>query len=136
MTHKQIQLLFLFSLIGILFIYSIFLSTFKIINLITDQHLFIALLFLLWIIGIFFKSKLKNREIIDFHKNGNLTLKTTILFFLFFQVIDYIYEDGFIGMISQWFIYWIMGIIAFKLLTIINYYKNIQLYKKIDALNS
>ena len=40
---------------------------------------------------------------------------------MIFQVVDYIYEDGFIGMISQWFLYWIMGIIALLLMGIINY---------------
>ena len=46
-------------------------------------------------------------------------------------MVDYISEDGFIGMISQWFFYWIMGLIALVLMETINYLKNYQLiYKK------
>ena len=126
MTQQQIKYLFLFTLIGILTTYSIFLGSFKTFVLISNEYIFILLVLLLWFIGIYFKQKLKGVQIIDFHQNGNITLKTTILFFLFFQVIDYIYEDGFIGMISQWFIYWIMGLFAFMLISVINYYKNIK----------
>ena len=43
---------------------------------------------------------------------------------------DYYYEDGFRGMISQWFLYWIYGIIALLLIQAINYYKN---YKMLDT---
>jgi hypothetical protein len=39
-------------------------------------------------------------------------------------------EDGFIGMISQWFLYWVMGIIALLLMQIINYYKNYKLIQQ------
>jgi len=127
MTQQQIKYLFFFSLIGILLSYSFFLGSFKTVNLITDEYIFIAIVLILWIIGLFLKQKLKG--IIDFHSQGNITLRTTIGFFLVFQVIDYIYEDGFIGMISQWFVYWIMGYLVFMVLTIVNYYKNIKYLK-------
>jgi hypothetical protein len=52
------------------------------------------------------------------------------MFFLIFQVVDYYMEDGFIGMISQWFLYWVMGIIALLLMQIINYYKNYKLIQQ------
>ena len=129
MTQQQIKLLFLFSLIGILVTYSIFLGSFKTFVLISNEYIFILLVLLLWFLNIYFKQKLKGVTIIDFHQNSNITLKTTIMFFLIFQVIDYIYEDGFIGMISQWFIYWIMGLFAFMLINGINYYKNIKYQK-------
>lgn len=129
MNQQQIKLLFLFSFIGIICTYLFFLGTFKTINLITDQYLFLLALLPIWIIGFNLKSKLKGYQIIDFHQKGNLTFKTTILIFLAFQVIDYIYEEGFIGMISQWFIYWSMGYVVFELLRVVNYYKNIKLQK-------
>ena len=132
MTQKQIKYLFLFSLFGILLTYAIFLGAFKTINLITNEYLFIAIIFILWIVALYLKQKLKGVHVIDFHQNGNITLRTTVMFFLFFQVIDYIYEDGFIGMISQWFIYWVMGYLAFMVITIVNYYKNIK-YQKVAS---
>ncbi len=131
MTNKQIGQLFLATFIAILITYSIFLGNVKTILLLLDATTYIlvaiGLSFVLW----YYKRKLKTVEIIDFNKNSNLTFQSTALFFLFFQVIDYIYEDGFIGMISQWFFYWIMGIIAFIVITIMNYYKNMQYYKQV-----
>ncbi|MCD4757846.1 MAG: hypothetical protein K8R39_06205 [Arcobacteraceae bacterium] len=131
MTNKQIGQLFLATFVAILIIYSIFLGNVKTILLLLDATTYIlialGLSFVLW----YYKRKLKTVEILDFNKNSNLTFQSTTLFFLFFQVIDYIYEGGFIGMISQWFFYWIMGIIAFIVITIINYYKNIQYYKQV-----
>jgi len=132
MTQKQVKFLFLFSLIGILATYFIFLGSFKTFTIISNEYIFILLVLLLWFIGIYLKQKLKEVDIIDFHKQGNITLRTTILFFLFFQVVDYIYENGFIGMISQWFVYWIMGYFAFMLLNVINYYKNIKYQKALQ----
>jgi len=131
MTNKQIGQLFLATFVAILIIYSIFLGNVKTILLLLDATTYIlialGLSFVLW----YYKRKLKTVEILDFNKNSNLTFQSTTLFFLFFQVIDYIYEGGFIGMISQWFFYWIIGIIAFIVITIINYYKNIQYYKQV-----
>jgi hypothetical protein len=131
MTNKQIGQLFLATLVTILITYSVFLGKVKTILLLLDATTYILIAigcsFVLW----YYKRKLKTVEIIDFNKNSNLTFQSTALFFLFFQVIDYIYEDGFIGMISQWFFYWIMGFIAFIIITIMNYYKNIQYYKQV-----
>ncbi len=131
MTNKQISQLFLASIIAILITYSIFLGKVKTIFLFLDAAVYIfvaiALLLPLWR----YKKKLKTVEIIDFNRNSNLTFQSTALFFLFFQVIDYIYEDGFIGMISQWIFYWMMGIIAFIIVNIMNYYKNVQYYKQV-----
>jgi len=131
MTNKQIVKLFFSSFIAIVITYSIVLGKVKIILLFLDTttYIFVALglLLPLW----YYKRKLKTVQILDFNKNNNLTFQSTVLFFLFFQVIDYIYEDGFIGMIRQWIFYWIMGIIAFIVINIINYYKNIQYYKQV-----
>ena len=129
MTNKQIGQLFLATFIAILITYSIFLGNVKTILLLLDATTYILVAIGLSFVLLYYKRKLKTVEIIDFNKNSNLTFQSTALFFLFFQVIDYIYEDGFKGMISQWFIYWIMGVIGVLLMDIINSYKNLKLLK-------
>lgn len=115
--------LFIASLISIITIYLSILGQEKTIELIKKEYLFILGLLPLTLVLIFFKIKLKSYQIIDYTKN-TIPLKQTIVIFLIFQVIDYIYEGGFIGMISQWFLYWIMGLIALLVIENINHYKN------------
>lgn len=122
--------LFSLTFISIITIYLYVLGEDKTIEIIKDAYLYIFSLVPLGLIYLYFKFKLKEYEIIDFNKNTNFSFQTTVIFFLIFQVVDYIYEDGFIGMISQWFLYWIMGIIALFLMGIINYYKNYRLLIK------
>lgn len=127
MSSKQVNLLFLFSLIGIIFTYGIFLGKVKTIGLIIDQFTFIGILFVVAVFAFFYKKKLNGYPIIDFNKDSSMSFKNIVLFFLIFQIIDFIFEGGFIGMISMWFSYWVFGYIIFILLNIINYYKNIKL---------
>ena len=122
--------LFSLTFISIITIYLYVLGEDKTIEIIKDAYLYIFSLVPLGLIYLYFKFKLKEYEIIDFNKNTNFSFQTTVIFFLIFQVVDYIHEDGFIGMISQWFLYWIMGIIALLLMGIINYYKNYRLLIK------
>jgi hypothetical protein len=122
--------LFSLSLIAIIVIYLFVLGESKTIEIIKNEYLFILGAITLGFIYIYFKFKLKDFEIIDFNKNSNFSLQSTIMFFLIFQVVDYYMEDGFIGMISQWFLYWIMGIIALLLMQIINYYKNYKVIQQ------
>ena len=100
----------------------------KTIELIKTQYLYILGLIPLGLIFIYYRFKLKDYEIIDFNKNAKFSFSTSVIFFVIFQIVDYIQEDGFIGMISQWFFYWVMGIIALFLMEIINYYKNYKVY--------
>jgi hypothetical protein len=100
------------------------------IEILEEDYLYVLGLVPLSLAFLYFKFKLKDYEIINFNKNSNISLKSTIMFFLIFQVVDYYSEGGFIGMISQWFIYWIMGIIALLLMETINYYKNYKLLQK------
>lgn len=119
------------TFIAIISIYLIILGEVKTIEIIKSEYLFILALIPISFSLLFFRLKLKDYELINFNKNNTLSLKSTIVFFLIFQIVDYFYEDGFIGMISMWFLYWIMGLIALLLLENINYYKNYQLiYKK------
>lgn len=122
--------LFLLSFIGIILVYLYVFGIHKTIQIITNEYLLIILLTIISISLGFLKYKLKDYKIIKFIEN-NLSLKTTIVFFIIFQVIDYISEDGFKGMLSQWFLYWVMGLIAFVCIETFNYYKNYQfIFKK------
>lgn len=119
--------LFILSFVAMISIYLYVFGQDKTIEMIKAEYLFILGLIPLSLAFVFFKFKLKNYEIRDFNQNSNLSLKSTVVFFLIFQVVDYVSYDGFIGMISQWILYWIMGLIAILLLANINYYKNYKL---------
>lgn len=122
--------LFSLTFVAIIATYLFVLGESKTIEIIKNEYLFILGLIPLGFTYLYFKFKLKEFEIIDFNKNSNFSLQSTIIFFLIFQVVDYYMEDGFIGMISQWFLYWVIGIIALLLMQIINYYKNYKLIQQ------
>ncbi|UTJ05526.1 hypothetical protein [Arcobacter roscoffensis] len=119
--------LFIITFIAIIGVYLYVFGEIKTIEMLKEEYLFLLALVPLLLVFVFFKVKLKNYELIDFNKNSNLSLKTTIIFFLVFQVIDYVSYDGFIGMISQWILYWIMGLIALLVIENINFYRNYKL---------
>lgn len=119
--------LFILSLLAIISIYLYVFGQEKTIELIKEEYLFILGLVPITLALFYFKMKVKGKELIDFNKNNGFSIKNTIIFFLIFQVVDYISEDGFIGMISMWFLYWLMGLIALLLMETINYYKNYKL---------
>lgn len=124
------QYLFILTFIAIISIYLIIFGQVKTFEIIKSEYLFILVLIPISSVLLFFRLKLKGYELINFN-NNTFSLKATIAFFLIFQIVDYFYEDGFRGMVSMWFLYWIMGLIALLLLETINYYKNYQLiYKK------
>ena len=123
------------SLFALTFVamFSVYLYVFgqeKTIEIIKAEYLLFLALIPLSLIYIFFKIKLRGYELINFNQNSNLSLKTTVLFFLAFQVYDYYSYDGFIGMINQWILYWFMGVIALLLIENVNFYKNYKLIYK------
>ncbi len=124
---NKLLTLFILSFIGIITIYLYILGENKTIERIKNEYLFILAIVPLGLLFLYFKFKLKDYEIIDYNKNNTFSIQSTIVFFLIFQVVDYFMEDGFIGMISQWFLYWVMGIIAVLLMQNINYYKNYKI---------
>lgn len=126
---KQLSL-FTVTLISIIAVYIFLLGESKTIEIIKNDYLYLLSLIPMGLIYLYFRLKLKDYELIDFNKNANLSFRTSIIIFLVFEVIDYIQEDGFIGMISQWFFYWVMSIIALVLVENINYLKNYVLIKK------
>jgi len=123
--------LFAITLISIFAVYLYVLGENKTIEIIKSEYLFILGLIVISFVFLYFKFKLKDYEIVDFNQNSKPSLQSTILFFLIFQIVDYISEDGFIGMISQWFMYWVMGVIALLLMETINYYKNYKLLQRV-----
>ena len=67
----------------------------------------------------------------EFIPNTNhVPIKSTLIFFIIFQIVDYNTENGFIGMIKLWFMYWVFGLLTYYLTHIINYYKNYKAYKE------
>ncbi|MDD2894556.1 MAG: hypothetical protein PHG81_00935 [Aliarcobacter sp.] len=126
---KQLTL-FTVTLISIIAVYIFLLGENKTIEIIKNDYFYLLSLIPMGLIYLYFRLKLKDYELIDFNKNTNLSFRTSIVIFLVFEVIDYIQEDGFIGMISQWFFYWVMSIIALVLVENINYLKNYVLIKK------
>ncbi len=122
--------LFILSFLAMISIYLYVFGEAKTVEMIKEEYLFILALIPLTLAFVFFKIKLKNYKLIDFNQNNNISIKSTIVFFLIFQVVDYISEDGFIGMISQWLLYWIMGLLALLLISNINYYKNYKYIQK------
>ncbi len=127
MSQLSPRNLFILSFVAIISVYFYVFGQEKTIELIKEEYLFILALVPVTIAYFYFKIKLKGKELIDFNKNSAISLKSTVMFFLIFQVVDYIAEDGFIGMISMWFLYWLMGLIALLIMETINYYKNYKL---------
>ena len=127
MNPKQVHLLFFVSLFGIFATYSIFFKNITTIGLIIDEMLYIGILLIIAISSFIYKRKLKGYPIIDFQKDNSMSFKNLVLFFLVFEVIDYVFEDGFNGMLSMWLSYWVFGYIAFFVFNILSYYKNFKL---------
>jgi hypothetical protein len=126
----RINLLLIFTFFALFGVYYIFLPMSKIVFLIKDQYILYIVNIILLGVFIYFKFKLKDLKIIDIIPNLNyISIKSSVGFFLIFQVVDYYYEDGFIGMISQWWSYWLFGVLAYFLTHNINLYKNMLYYK-------
>jgi hypothetical protein len=126
----RINLLLIFTFFALFGVYYIFLPISKIVFLIKDQYILYIVNIILLGVFIYFKFKLKDLKIIDIIPNLNyISIKSSVGFFLIFQVVDYYYEDGFIGMISQWWSYWLFGVLAYFLTHNINLYKNMLYYK-------
>ena len=119
------------TIVAISIVYYFIFPVNKIVNIIIDEYIMILLTILSVIIYFYFKRKLSGKQLYEFIPNTNyVPIKSTIIFFAIFQVIDYISEDGIIEVISLWFMYWIFGLFAYFLTHIINFYKNYQAYKK------
>lgn len=126
----NIKILLILTLISIAIAYYIFLTPSTILEIIKDQYIFMGVIIVLIISFIYFRIKLKNLQLISYIPNTDVVpLKSTLIFFVIFQAVDFYYENGFIGMISQWFVYWIFGVLAWLVTNNINLYKNFKFYK-------
>jgi len=111
------------------FVYNIVFTKEEILQLILKEYILLGITCFFCVIYLYFKIKLKNVKLIDFNVSNNISFKFTIIIFLIFQIIDFYYENGFIGMISQWFTYWIMGIMSIVIINLINMYKNYKYFQ-------
>lgn len=123
------KLLFSTTLIITIASYLYLLGEIRTIQLIVEEILLIALLFPLLIFYFFFKSKLKGYDVEHLMNKQQLSFKTTLLFFLILQAFDYYYEDGFIGMMSQWFFYWILGLLSLLFIDTLHFYRIARLLR-------
>jgi len=121
------KLLFATTLITIFTIYYFVFGIYRTIQIVTAEYLLILLIAPILLAISHYKRKLKFFEIDDYIKDSRPSIKSTIIFFLVFQVVDYYYEGGFEGMLKLWFVYWIYGIIALLVMQLINYYKNYRM---------
>lgn len=131
-SYKTIDVknLLVVSFFCVAIVYYIFLTPDEILKIVKDEYIFLGVGGFLLLSYLYLKRKLKDLTVISYIPDINkVNLKITIVFFVLFQGVDYYYEDGFKGMISQWFIYWVFGIIAWLLTNSINLYKNFQFYK-------
>jgi len=79
--------LFILSLIAIISVYLYVFGQEKTIELIKEEYLFILALLPVTLALLYFKMKVKGKDLIDFNKNNSFSLKNTIVFFLIFQVV-------------------------------------------------
>jgi hypothetical protein len=126
--ENKLKILFIFSLFSIVLVYLKVLGYEQSIKLLFDEYILLSILALLIMIYSYCKIKLKDLDIINFINNDTISIKYTIIIFIIFQTVDFYYEDGFIGMISQWHVYWLFGIISLLLMSIINFYKNYKYF--------
>ena len=133
-TMINSKLLLVITFISICIVYYIIFPVEKILLLIKDEYILYGIIFVLFIIFQYFKIALKDKLLYQFIPNLNyVNIKSSVLFFLFFEAIDYYSEDGFKGMISLWFTYWLYGVLAYFLTHNINLYKNYNAYKKANV---
>jgi len=118
------------TFIAMLAIYSFIFTPYQIGTIVLQEYITIAITLVVAIVYFYYKRKLKGKLIYEFIPNTNyVELKSTIIFFLIFEAIDFYSEGGLIGMISLWFVYWLFGLLAYFITHIINFYKNDRAYK-------
>jgi len=124
------KLLLTLTLAGIFMVYYMFLTPIKIFNIFCEEYITMSVTLTSAIVFLYYKRKLKGKEIFEFIPNSNyVSIKSSIIFFLLFEVVDYYTTDGFMGMISLWFTYWVFGLFAYFMTHNINFYKNYKTYQ-------
>jgi len=117
------------TLIAISTTYYYLFSISEILNIIKEEYILGTFIILSFIIHFYMYYKLKKYDILPFiPKLGKVPIFQSILFFAIFEVVDYFYEDGIIGAIKLWYMYWLFGILSLNIMYIFNYYKNMKFY--------
>lgn len=103
----------------------------KSILIITGEFWLILALIPATFMFIFLRKKLKNFGVKNFNftNNASVSLKSSIIFFLIFQVVDFYSKGGILGMISLWFMYFIMGLLGYFIIESIQYFKIYKMLK-------
>ncbi len=117
------KLLFTLTLFITLVTYIYLLGEVRTIQIIVNEMIFVLSLFPLLIIYFYYKLKLRGYDVEHLINKRQLSFKMTVLLFLVIEVFDYFYEGGFTGMISQWFLYWILGLLSLLLIDTIHFYR-------------
>jgi len=122
-------LLLLGTFVAISSSYYYLFSTHIILNIIKEEYILIGFVIFSFILHLYMYFKLKKYDIIPFiPKLGKIPLFQSIIFFTIFEIVDYFYEDGIMGAIKLWYMYWLFGILSLNIMYIFNYYKNIKFY--------
>lgn len=121
-------------IITFLFIISTYIYVFgenKTMEILQNEYILFSVLIFITIAFFILRFKVKNENIdlSSIPKTPILPIKQSIVFFIVFCAIDYYSEDGFEGMITQWIIYWIFGLISLVLLNFISFYKVYKMVK-------
>jgi uncharacterized membrane protein (DUF106 family) len=124
---KQLNL-FLYTLVAIIIIYVLLFGEHKTIEIMKEEYPYILGLIPTFALLIFCKSKLRKYGE-TYTPEQHFSLKSTTILFFIFQAIDY-YNDGLEKMITQWFFYWILGLIGLLLMQSILYYRVYKLVKE------
>ena len=100
-----------------------------ILSILKEEYILSGFVMLSFIVHLLAYNKLKDLDILPFiPKLGLVPIFQSILFFTIFEIVDYFYEDGIIGAIKLWYMYWLFGILSLNIMYIFNYYKNIKFY--------
>ena len=101
----------------------------EIISIIKEEYILGFFVILSFVLLSYLYFKLNKYDILPFiPKLGKVPILQSIVFFAIFEIVDYYYEDGIIGAIKLWYMYWLFGILSLNLMYVFNYYKNLKFY--------
>ena len=121
--------LLILSFIAICFTYYYLFTINEIISILKEEYILFSFVLLSFILHLFSYLKLRKYDILAFiPKLGRVPIIQSILFFSIFEIVDYYYEDGIIGAIKLWYMYWLFGILSLNMVYIFNYFKNFRFY--------
>jgi hypothetical protein len=100
-----------------------------ILNIIKEEYILLGFTLVSFLLHFYAYLKLRKFDILPFiPKLGLVPIIQSSIFFAIFEVVDYYSEDGFIGAIKLWYMYWLFGLLSWNLVFLFNYYKNIKFY--------